>query len=116
MDTMKPLSSGELMARYEWLDAWRSRMLGLFAGVDVIVGPVNVGPAVRHDTFDRATAAYTQVFSLTGWPSTVVRAGTSPEGLPIGVQVVAAPWRDDVSLAAAQAIESALGAFPGPRI
>ena len=116
MDTMKAFTSAELMARYEWLDGWRSRMLGLFAEVDVIVGPVNVGPAVRHDTFDRATAAYTQVFNLTGWPSTVVRAGTSPEGLPIGVQVVAPPWRDDVSMAVAQAIESGLGAFPGPKI
>jgi amidase len=116
MDTMKTLTSAELMARYEWLDAWRSRMLGLFAQVDVIVGPVNVGPAVRHDSFDRATAAYTQVFNLTGWPSTVVRAGTSPEGLPIGVQVVAPPWRDDLSLAVAQAIESGLGPFPDPKI
>jgi amidase len=116
MDTMKALTSAELMARYEWLDGWRSRMLGLFAEVDVIVGPVNVGPAVRHDTFDRATAAYTQVFNLTGWPSTVVRAGTSPEGLPIGVQVVAPPWRDDLSMAVAQEVESGLGAFPGPKI
>jgi amidase len=116
MDSMKALSSADLMARYEWLDRWRSRMLGLFARVDVIVCPVNVGPAVRHDTFDRVTAAYTQMFNLTGWPSTVVRAGTSPEGLPIGVQVIAAPWRDDVSLAAAQVIESALGTFPSPPI
>ncbi len=76
---------------------------------------VNVAPAPRHETFDRATAAYTQMFNLTGWPSTTVRAGTSGEGLPIGVQVVAHPWREDVSLALAQAIETARGPFPGPR-
>jgi amidase len=113
---MTPLSSGELTARYEWLDGWRSRMLALFGDLDAIVGPVNVGPAVRHDTFDRATSAYTQVFNLTGWPSTVVRAGTSSEGLPIGVQVVAPPWREDVSLALAARIETALGPFPGPTL
>jgi amidase len=105
---MKTLSSGELTARYEWLDDWRSRMLALMSGLDAIVGPVSPGPAVRHDTFDRATAACTQVFNLTGWPSTVVRAGTSPEGLPIGVQVVAPPWREDVSLALAGEIERGL--------
>jgi len=112
---MKTLSSAELTARYEWLDGWRSRMLALFAGLDAIVGPVSPGPAVPHDTFDRATAAYTQVFNLTGWPSTAVRAGTSPEGLPIGVQVVAHPWREDVSLALAGEIEKALGpSLSGP--
>ena len=114
---MKTLSSAELTARYEWLDGWRSRMLALFGGLDAIVGPVSPAPAVPHDTFDRANAAYTQVFNLTGWPSTAVRAGTSPDGLPIGVQVVAPPWREDTSLAAAGEIERALGpSLPGPAL
>jgi len=113
---MKALSSAELMAMYERLDQWRSRMLALLSGLDALVCPVNVGPAPPHGTFDRATAAYTQVFNLTGWPSTVVRAGTSPEGLPIGVQVVAHPWREDISLAVASEIESALGPFPPPEL
>src|SRR5262249_11407360 len=113
IETMRALSTPELIERYEWLDRWRRRMLALLAALDAIVCPVNVGPAVPHDTFDRATAAYTQTFNLTGWPSTVVRAGTSPEGLPIGVQVVAHPWREDLSLAVAGQIEKALGEFPG---
>jgi len=112
---MRALESSDITARYEWLDGWRSRMLGLVADLDAIVCPVNVAPAPRHETFDRATAAYTQMFNLTGWPSTTLRAGTSGEGLPIGVQVVAHPWREDVSLALAQAIETARGPFPGPR-
>jgi amidase len=114
MAGMPVLTGGELTAHYEWIDGWRSRMLALFESHDVIVCPVNVGPAPLHDSFDRATAAYTQVFNLTGWPSTVVRAGTSKEGLPIGVQVVAHPWREDVSLAVARHLEQALGPFPGP--
>jgi amidase len=43
-----------------------------------------------------------------------VRAGTSPEGLPIGVQLVAGPWRDDVALAAALKVQRALGAWAPP--
>ena len=111
-----PLPSAELTALYEWLDRWRARMLALLSGHDALVCPVNVGPAPRHGAFERATAAYTQVFNLTGWPSTVVRAGTSGEGLPIGVQVVAHPWREDVSLALAARLEEGLGPFPGPRL
>lgn len=110
---MPALPSAELTALFEWLDHWRRRLLALIADHDAIVCPVNVGPAPRHGAFERATAAYTQVFNLTGWPSTVVRAGTSAEGLPIGVQVVAHPWREDVSLALAGCLERALGPFPG---
>jgi amidase len=116
IDGLKPLAAGELTARLEWLDVWRSRMLALFADVDAIVGPVNIAPAPLHDGFERPSAAYTQTFNLTGWPSTAVRAGTSAAGLPIGVQVAAPPWREDVSLALAAAIEAALGPFPGPAI
>ncbi len=47
--------------------------------------------------------------TLSGFPAVSVRAGTSPEGLPIGVQVVARPWREDVALAAARVIEQAGG-------
>ncbi len=108
------LPSAELTALYEWIDEWRTQMLTLVADHDAIVCPVNAGPAPPHGTFDRASAAYTQLFNVTGWPSTVIRAGTSKEGLPLGVQVVAHPWREDVSLALARHLEQALGPLPGP--
>jgi len=57
---------------------------------------------------------YTMTYNATGWPAAVVRAGTSAEGLPIGVQIVAAPGREDVALAAAKHVESALGGFRPP--
>ncbi len=110
------LPGAEITALFEWLDRWKSRMLGLFAEHDAIVCPVNVAPAPRHGTFDRASAVYTQIFNVTGWPSTAVRAGTSKEGLPIGVQVVAHPWREDVSLALAGLLEKSLGPFAGPKL
>jgi amidase len=53
-------------------------------------------------------------FNLTGWPTVVVRAGTSSEGLPIGVQVVAPLWREDVALALARQIEAAHDASRQP--
>jgi amidase len=40
----------------------------------------------------------------------------SPEGLPIGVQVVARPWREDVALALAAEVEAALGGRVAPPI
>jgi amidase len=58
--------------------------------------------------------SYTRIYNLTGWPAAVVRGGTSPEGLPIGVQVVARPWREDVALAVAGYLETALGGWQPP--
>lgn len=106
--------SGDLTARFERWDRWRSEMLHLFADLDVLICPVYVGPAPEHGTFARPSAAYTQAFDLTGWPSTVIRAGTSPEGLPIGVQCVAHSWREDVSLAVARHLEAPPGTWPAP--
>jgi amidase len=108
------LSSADYSAQYEKFDNWRSSLLHLFSEYDVLICPVNGGPAPLHGTFSRPAAAYTQLFDLTGWPSTVIRAGTSPEGLPLGIQCVAHPWREDLSLAVARHLELALGPFPGP--
>ena len=49
-------------------------------------------------------------------PGVVVRGGTSPEGLPIGIQVVVAPSREDVALAVAERLETTLGGWKPPQI
>ena len=56
---------------------------------------------------------YTTPHSLTGWPCVVVRAGTSAD-MPVGVQLVAGPWQDQVAIAAAATVESALGGWRPP--
>ena len=63
---------------------------------------------------ERDPTSYTTPYSLTGWPAATVRAGSSPEDLPIGVQVVAHPWRDDIALAAAAHVEQQLGGYQPP--
>jgi len=79
---------------------------------------VNAYPAAAHGiTFVEGhlnAFSYTYTYNLTGWPGAVVRGGASPEGLPIGVQVVARPWREDIALAVAQHLESALGGWQRP--
>jgi amidase len=57
-------------------------------------------------------------YNTTGWPAGVVRAGTSTAepGLPLGIQAVAQPWRDDVVIAALGYIESKTGGYVKPAI
>jgi amidase len=101
----------------EWA-TFQSAMLSFMEKYDMIVCPVCAYPALPHGAtldLDKVPAfSYTMTYNLTGWPSVVVRGGTSPEGLPIGVQVVARPWREDVALAVAQHIETVLGGWQRP--
>ncbi|MDJ0867170.1 MAG: amidase [Myxococcota bacterium] len=112
-----PALDAELRARVidRW-DRFRVALLDFVQRVDLIVSPVNALPALPHGAVDENMMAftYTMTHNLTGFPSAVVRAGSSPDGLPIGVQLVAAPWREDVALAAAAAVERALGGFEPP--
>jgi amidase len=43
-----------------------------------------------------------------------VRVGTSPEGLPLNVQVAAKPWREDVALALVRHLEQTFGGWKKP--
>jgi amidase len=98
---------------YKRWDAFRTVMLGFMSGFDLIVTPVapDIAPLYRSKYVPTHLFSYTIPYSLTGNPCVVVRAGTSPEGMPIGVQVVARNWHDDVALRAAQTIERALGGW-----
>ena len=91
-------------------DRFRRALIAFMESVDVILTPAAQLPARPHDD-DQGHIAYTLTYSLVGYPAAVVRCGTSADGMPIGVQVVARPWRDNVALAAAAALEQALGGW-----
>jgi amidase len=86
--------------------------------VDAIVCPANAYPAMPHGAaLDHPKSfTYTSAYNLTGWPAVVVRVGAMPGGLPIGVQVVARPWREDVALRVARFLEQAFGGWKRPPI
>jgi amidase len=109
------MPAGELYQLLAEWDSYRSRLLGWFQSFDLIVRPVNATPAPRHQETDPSTL-YTVPFSLTGWPAAVVRCGTSRSGLPIGLQIVAHPWRDELSLMIAHVLETALGGWQRPSL
>jgi len=108
--------AGQLTHLVEQLDEVRSQLLRFMQGVDLILCPVMAMPAVHHGGSAKPGYAdgYNEPHNITGWPVAVVRAGASPEGLPIGVQLVAQPWREDVALAAARVVEAASGGWKAP--
>ncbi len=104
-------------ALLEQVDEARAGALGFFQDFDAILCPASFAVARPHqashaDSFD--DWGYVQIHNLLGWPGASVRAGTSAGGIPVGVQLIAAPWREDIALALAQEIETVMGGFQPP--
>jgi len=103
---------------------YRDRVLELFETVDAILAPATpcTAPSIGQKTFRlddkevpvRANLGiYTQPISFIGLPVVAVPLPLSP--LPIGVQIIAAPWREDVALRIAYALERiGIAAAPTP--
>lgn len=112
----------EMRERLVLMDEFKYDMMNFMKNYDVIICPVATTPANLYEVktnspkgFDLAyDLTYNLPYNITGWPSTVVRCGTSQEGLPIGVQVVAKAWRDDIALAVAKRLEALFGGWQAP--
>jgi Asp-tRNA(Asn)/Glu-tRNA(Gln) amidotransferase A subunit family amidase len=111
----KPLSAGEVLYTQFERDSLREKIVRQMETHPILIMPVSSGPAFRHgqmgwtrderpETFVE-TMVYSQWFNLLGFPAAVVPVGKSPEGLPIGVQVVGRPYEDYSVCTIAEAIE-----------
>ena len=95
---------------------YREEVLKLFEHVDAILAPAtpSVAPLIGQKTFvldgqevplRPNIGVYTQPISFIGLPVVAVPVPTAA-GLPIGVQIITAPWREDVGLRIAHALET----------
>ncbi len=119
------LIPGTWVVQAQRLRAWfRARMLELFREVDVILAPATpyVAPKLGQQTIEvdgeilpvrSMLGVYTQPISFIGLPVLAVPVPL-PGGLPIGVQLIAAPGREDVLFRVAAALERS-GAVRAPR-
>jgi len=104
---------------------YRAQVLKLFESVDVLIAPATpcVAPKLGQTTFVldgvelpvRANIGiHTQPISFIGLP--VVAVPVPLEPMPIGVQIIAAPWREHVALRVAHALQQlGVAAAPAPR-
>ena len=112
------VDSADFTRRMEVRDRFRGDMLAFMQNYDALITPVTgfaappSGSAEDQEYFPGYS--YCQVYNLSGQPAVVVRCGTSPEGLPIGVQIAAQPWREDVALAVAAHLEQVFGGWKAP--
>ncbi len=94
----------------ELLHAWdqfRTNLLQFIRYYDAILCPAVHHTAPAIGARDNQRFDYTVPFSLTGYPAVVVPVSVDEEGLPVAVQIVSHPWREDIVLALAAALEEA---------
>lgn len=101
------ISTTELRMRFMEIDQFHYDMLTFFKNYDVIICPVSATPAKLHGAAFESIAdfSYTMSYNLLGAPALSIPFGKSNEGLPIGVQIIASPWRDEIALAVGRKLE-----------
>ena len=112
--TLKNPTSSEMAMLIERVDTLRSEMLSFWNNNDVLICPVSSMPAPLWSEETRLTPdyfSYTSIYNTLGWPSIVIRGGSAENGLPIGIQIVAPPWREDICINMAKFLETELGSF-----
>jgi Asp-tRNA(Asn)/Glu-tRNA(Gln) amidotransferase A subunit family amidase len=114
-----PLTAEELLFSWAESDIIRGKLLAEMSDYPVLLCPVCSVPAFRHgerewkvdsrevDYLD--AMRYTQWFNTLGAPAVVVPVGQSPEGLPIGVQIAARPFEDEIALGIARVVDREFG-------
>jgi amidase len=119
-----PLTATELLNAWAELDVLRAKTLEEMSEHPVLLCPVASVPAFRHGerkwSIDGRDVDYLDAMRHTQWfnalaaPAAVVPVGRSPEGLPIGVQIVTRPFEDETALGVAAVVDSAFGYRPPP--
>ena len=123
-EALPQLTAVELLDAWAELDLLRAKTLAEMSKFPVLLCPVASIPAFRHGERQwivegRAVqyldaVRHTQWFNALAAPAAVVPLGRSPEGLPIGVQIVARPFEDEIALGIAAIVDAAFGYRPPP--
>ena len=102
----------------QWLGAWARRMAHWWTRYDLLLTPTLGAPPPELGWFTAAGPRhegrriasfipYTAQFNMTGQPAISLPLHWTPEGLPVGVQLVAAYGREDVLIQVASQLEQA---------
>jgi aspartyl-tRNA(Asn)/glutamyl-tRNA(Gln) amidotransferase subunit A len=110
---------GAFLSAADYITAQRARTLlneqiqAHFTRVDLFATPAAPRPPEPFDTLDpneqNLRPNFTNPFNLTGLPAVSVPCGFTPDGLPVGLQIVAPPFAEASALRAAHAYEQATG-------
>ncbi|GIU84805.1 MAG: 6-aminohexanoate-cyclic-dimer hydrolase [Acidimicrobiales bacterium] len=116
----RAVTSAALLASSEWLSSFSRRMARWWEGADVLVTPTITEPPPPLGSFaptpenplagmirSAALVQFTVPFNVTGQPAISLPLHWTEDGLPVGVQFVAAFGREDLLIRLAARLEEA---------
>lgn len=114
------MSARQLAEALAWLAGFERRVIAAVARVDVVLTPALALPPRPLGWFDADDpernfaqqvefTPYTSFVNVSGLPAITLPVGQSPAGLPMGVQLIAGPGREDLLLAVGAQLERRLG-------
>ncbi|HXD30034.1 MAG TPA: amidase [Pyrinomonadaceae bacterium] len=116
-DDAAPPSLDEYIQSWLERDRLRTQLIAWMNG-GLLLAPVGAVPALKHDALKAdvdgkqisawRAFSYSQTFNAFDLPAATVPVGRSPEGLPIGVQIVGVPGKEENIFGAAELIEKEL--------
>jgi amidase len=116
----RPVDAIEYLEAHERLRAFSRRVLRAWPRDQVLVTPtltrlpLPIGAQARAGVTDDAVrfSALVRIWNVTGQPAISLPLHQTDDGVPVGIQLVAAPGRDDLLLALASQLEEAVGWTP----
>lgn len=119
-----PHTGDSLLEAWIGRDEVRAQVFAQMREFPVLLCPVAAIPAFHHgerswsvegQTVKYLDAwSYTEWFNLLGTPAVAVPVSQTSDGLPIGVQISARPWQEELALRVAEELEKARGPYPNP--
>ncbi len=127
----RAISTGERRAHARAEARWIRRVCGWWSEFDLLVTPTVCEPAPALSELEApadrpwrllerigAHLIFTEPWNATGQPAVSLPLHRAPDGRPVGVQLIAAPGRDELLLSVSAELEQAApwpgGAAPGP--
>ncbi|MFZ4405278.1 MAG: amidase [Pseudobdellovibrionaceae bacterium] len=109
----------EIEQKYQLqLQQLRSEFHHLLGPNSILIAPTypKVAPAHRQAFLTPFDFIYSGIFTVLQNPATSVPMGLNKQGLPLGVQIISAPFRDDLNFYVADVLESIFGGWTPPTL
>ena len=97
-------SGGDFVKAQKIRQTIRSKWNPLLKDFDLLV--THSQPEKTPLLDEPSSTRFMNSFNILGWPAMSVPVGRDSDGLPLGIQLVAKPWQEELLLRAAQTIES----------
>jgi amidase len=121
LETAESVTATDYLHSLGWLRKLSREIVGLWSGIDVLLTPTLAKPPIEIGALKPADdeppiqmlmnsadwVPFTPVWNVTGQPAMSVPLVQSPDGLPIGVQIVGAPAAEEMLISLAAQLEEA---------